>query len=67
LTHEPGLPITDYLILIAPPTPPRSRIQLVTLDKQSVNFGLDGRWYAVRGDGSPEWGVVFTMTLLFPK
>ena len=41
--------------------------RLVTLGKQSVSLGLDGRWYARHADGGPEWGVVFLVTLLFPK
>ena len=41
--------------------------QLVTIGKQSVSFGLDGRWYAEHASGTPAWGVVFTVTFLFPK
>ena len=41
--------------------------QLVTVGKQLVSVGLDGRWYAEHAVGGPEWGVVFTVTLLFPK
>ena len=41
--------------------------QLVTIGKQSVSFGLDGRWYAEHAPGAPAWGVVFTLTFLFPK
>ncbi len=42
-------------------------LQLVTLGKQSVSVGLDGRWYAEHAAGDPEWDVVFTVTLLFPQ
>jgi len=41
--------------------------QLVTIGKQSVSFGLDGRWYAQHAPGAPAWGIVFTVTFLFPK
>jgi hypothetical protein len=41
--------------------------QLVTIGKQSVSFGLDGRCYAAHAPGAPAWGVVFTVTFLFPK
>jgi len=41
--------------------------QLVTIGKQSVSFGLDGRWYAEHAAGGPAWGLVFTVTFLFPK
>jgi hypothetical protein len=41
--------------------------RLVTLGKQSVSFGLDGRWYVEHAIGAPAWGIVFTVTFLFPK
>ena len=41
--------------------------QLVTIGKQSVSFGLDERWYAQHAPGAPAWGIVFTVTFLFPK
>jgi len=41
--------------------------QLVTFGEQPVSFGLAGRWYAEHAADGPEWGVVFTVTLLFPR
>ena len=41
--------------------------QLVTVGRQSVSVGLDGRWYAWHPAGGPEWGIVFNLTLLFPR
>lgn len=41
--------------------------QLVSSGKQSVNFGRGGRCYAAHAPDDPEWGVVFTVTLLFPR
>lgn len=33
---------------------------------QRVQFGIGGRYWAVRPDGGARWGVRFNMTLLFP-
>jgi hypothetical protein len=41
--------------------------QLVKFGKQPVQFSLGPRYYVVSPDGGPEWGVRFSMTLLFPK
>jgi hypothetical protein len=41
--------------------------QLVKLGKQPVQFQLAGRYWAEGPDSAPEWGVRFTVTLLFPK
>ena len=41
--------------------------QLVRIGKQPVSFGLGGRYYVVRPDFGPDWGVRFVTTLLFPK
>ena len=41
--------------------------RLLTLGKQSVSVGLDGRWYAERLVGSPKWGVVSTVTFVFTR
>jgi hypothetical protein len=32
-----------------------------------VSFGATARYYVARPDGVPEWGLRFTVTLLFPK
>ncbi len=41
--------------------------QLVTLGRHPVSFGLGGRWYAEHPADGPEWGIVFSVTLLFPR
>jgi hypothetical protein len=41
--------------------------QLVKFGKQPVQFSLGGKYYAEKPDGGPEWGVRFTVTMLFPK
>jgi hypothetical protein len=33
---------------------------------QPVSLGLQGRYYAIRPEGGPEWGIRFTSTFLFP-
>jgi hypothetical protein len=41
--------------------------QLVTLDRQPVQFFIGGRYYAESPDSGPEWGIRFGFTLLFPR
>jgi hypothetical protein len=41
--------------------------QLVKFGKQPVQFELGYRYYAQRPAGGPDWGLRFTVTLLFPK
>jgi len=41
--------------------------QLVNLGRQSVNFGLDGLWYAEHEADGAEWGVVLTVTIVIPR
>ena len=41
--------------------------QLTRVGKQPVSFALGGRYYVVRPDFGPDWGVRFVTTLLFPK
>ena len=41
--------------------------QLVKLGAQPVSFALGLRSYVERPEGGPDWGLRFTMTLLFPK
>jgi hypothetical protein len=32
-----------------------------------VQFSLGAKYYAEKPDGGPDWGLRFTVTLLFPK
>ena len=41
--------------------------QLLKLGKLPIQFQLGGRYYAEKPDGGPDWGLRFTVTLLFPK
>jgi hypothetical protein len=41
--------------------------QLVKIGKMPVNFQLGGRWYADKPSGGPDWGLRFTITLVFPE
>ena len=41
--------------------------QILKVGSQPVSVGLSGKYYAVRPDGAPAWGVRFVVTLLFPK
>jgi len=41
--------------------------QLIKIAKQPVQFALAGKVYADKPDGGPDWGLRFTVTLLFPK
>lgn len=41
--------------------------QLLKIGSQPVSFQLGGRYYADKPSGGPDWGVRFTITLLFPK
>jgi len=41
--------------------------QLVRIGKQPVSFTLGGRYYVVKPEFGPDWGVRFVTTLLFPK
>ncbi len=41
--------------------------QLVKIGGQPVQFALGGKYYADKPAGGPEWGLRFTVTLLFPK
>jgi hypothetical protein len=40
--------------------------QLVTVAGQMVQFQIGGRYYADSPAGGPDWGLRFTITLLFP-
>jgi hypothetical protein len=41
--------------------------QLVRIGKHPVAFQVGYRYYAEKPDGGPDWGLRFTVTLLFPK
>lgn len=41
--------------------------QLVKFGKQPVSFALGYRNYVSKPEGGPDWGMSFTVTLLFPK
>lgn len=41
--------------------------QLLKMGKQPVQFQIGGRCYADKPEGGPDWGLRFTVTLLFPK
>lgn len=41
--------------------------QLVKIGKLPVNFQVGARYYADKPPGGPDWGLRFTVTLLFPK
>jgi hypothetical protein len=41
--------------------------QLLKIGKQPIAFEVGGRYYAERPAGGPDWGLRFTITLLFPK
>jgi hypothetical protein len=41
--------------------------QVVKIGDQPVQFQFGGRFYAESPDGGAEWGLRFTITLLFPK
>jgi hypothetical protein len=41
--------------------------QLLKLGGQPIQFQLGGRYYLDRPTGGPDWGLRFTVTLLFPK
>ena len=41
--------------------------QIVKIGAQPLSVGVLGKYYAVRPDGAPAWGLRFVVTLLFPK
>jgi hypothetical protein len=41
--------------------------QLVKIGGQPVQFAIGAKYYADKPDGGPEWGLRFSVTLLFPK
>ena len=41
--------------------------KLVSIGGQRVSFQIGGRYYAEAPDGGPDWGLRFSVTLLFPK
>jgi hypothetical protein len=41
--------------------------QLLKLAGQPIQLSVGGRYYAERPMGGPDWGIRFTVTVLFPK
>jgi hypothetical protein len=41
--------------------------QLLKLGNQPISLQLGWRYYAVKPDGGPDWGLRFVVTFLFPK
>lgn len=41
--------------------------QLVKLGSQRLSLSLGSRYYADKPQGGPEWGLRFSVTLVFPK
>ena len=41
--------------------------QLVRIGKMPVSFQFGGRYYAEKPSGGPDWGLRFTVTLVFPE
>ena len=41
--------------------------QLVKIGKMPLQFQIGGRYYPVKPDNGPEWGLRFTVTFLLPK
>jgi hypothetical protein len=41
--------------------------QLVRIGRMPVSFQFGGRYYADKPSGGPDWGLRFTMTLVFPE
>lgn len=44
-----------------------STTQVLKIGGQNVGFGLGSRYYAGKATGGPDWGLSFTVSLLFPK
>jgi hypothetical protein len=44
-----------------------SKVELLKLGHQPVQFTLGGRYFPEKPQGGPDWGLRFTVTLLFPK
>ena len=41
--------------------------QILKVGGQPISVGLFGKYYVVRPDGAPAWGLRFALTFLFPK
>jgi hypothetical protein len=41
--------------------------QILKVGGQPISVAVFGKYYVVRPDGAPAWGVRFVLTLLFPK
>jgi hypothetical protein len=42
-------------------------VQLLKIGAQPISFALGYRKYVDRPQGGPDWGLRFTITLLFPR
>ena len=45
----------------------RRRQPILKVGGQPISVAVFGKYYVVRPDGAPAWGVRFVLTLLFPK
>jgi hypothetical protein len=41
--------------------------QVFKVGDQAMSFQVGGKYYAEAPEGSPDWGIRTTLTLLFPK
>jgi hypothetical protein len=41
--------------------------QLLKVGGQPISIGISGKYYAVRPEGAPAWGMRLALTFLFPK
>jgi hypothetical protein len=41
--------------------------QMLKIGRQPISLQLGYRYYAAKPDRGPDWGLRFTVTLLFPK
>lgn len=41
--------------------------QIVKVGALPLSLGINGKYYAARPEGAPEWGLRFTVTFLFPR
>jgi hypothetical protein len=41
--------------------------QILKVGGQPISVGLFGKYYVVRPEGAPAWGLWFALTFLFPK
>ena len=39
----------------------------LTFGDQAMSLGVGGRYYAIKPEGAPDWGLRAQLTFLFPK